>query len=379
MKQVFLLISLLCCFTGGYCQLYTMTMQESYKEQEKILKKFTHLAEKGDTAAINQLGMLYYQNKYGNAWLHSNSYDKALYWFLKGDALNCVQCSFGAGVVYKNGPLYIRSTDTSYYNRDSAIYFLNKAADKGYAPACYEMGLAWLSTRFYNLANARLWFDVAAKNGYKLAITRLEDMAYANINPLEKGDNALVNGDYKMAYRLWKIAADYNHDKVAMVKIAMLGMTDQHSAIYGDWEWFQVSTDDSPLGWLMKSDELGYLEATYQLGKMYQLLGDKDKALENYNKAAQRGHPLAAGRLKNLQATIDQEKERQDYLYSLRTNTLQTRTKDAKICSVCGGKGYTNDHVTYYGGRSDGKGGTMYGEGGVKSCGTCGGKGYVVN
>lgn len=61
----------------------------------------------------------------------------------------------------------------------------------------------------------------------------------------------------------------------------------------------------------------------------------------------------------------------------------QTQAKEKEVrtkpCASCHGKGFYNDHVTFYGSSyKDKNGSSVFGEGGVRTCGACKGKGFIV-
>ena len=167
---------------------------------------------------------------------------------------------------------------------------------------------------------------------------------------------------------------------------------------------------DSAYRWYVFAEQLGYADGAYEAGKYWYnkilysikyVAPSKDEwadyAKTHWQKALELGEPHAAASIAMINkyindvAEVREEKKKQREQTNLQdynstnqanhsaNNSANTNNRQrSKVCPVCRGKGYITDHVIYYDNRSDGKGGTKYGDGGLKTCGTCKGKGYIV-
>jgi len=173
-----------------------------------------------------------------------------------------------AEALYNRGKLWQETYDV-INNDELAFKFFEKAAEKGYAPAQYELGKCYLGYP-PDTSNAVKWFGKAVEQGYAPAQLALGETYRASWQPEIRGQ----------AFPLLKAAAEQS-DANALYRLWMY---------YGSDEDKNVDTVII-YEWLKKSAENGRAEAQLQLGWCYErgegFPKDIEKAMEWYERGAE--------------------------------------------------------------------------------------------
>ena len=381
------LIFILCPF-GLYAQ-----VSNKYKKFMKNWEASTiEKAERGDVAAMVKLANFYtrpsvadtIENTLEKNWLYDR--DKAMQWLKRGDALGDGASAYFLGVQYE-APL-----DEKYKNKDSAIASLKRAAERNHVYAMER--IAGLYRYWYNdQAMAMHYFDLAAKQGSNFASTELKALRLATADSYDKGLTAYNAGRYDEARAFWEAAAKINSDPKAAEALG-----DMYSLGKG------VQRDEAKARrWYTHGAYRACAPCSFKLGNSWYYEGVVywDRARQYWDSARVQGHLEAKTKIDMMDAQIAAEKVRaaraeQDRLTKQLTQsditggaTSSSNTapqsssrlpaQQRKTCSVCKGTGGTTSHETYYGGRKDQSGRTIYGSTTKSSCTYCGGKGYVIN
>lgn len=166
----------------------------------------------------------------------------------------------------------------------NSIYWLQKSAEQGYAPAQYNLGWAYSSTNNFNLAFE--WMTLAAANNYSLAKVGLSNAylwGYEQYRNLEKGVALLkeltANGNTYAQYQLAKCyingyGVDYNYELAkeltykaaeknfapALTELGILHSTGNNET---------PQDTKKALEYFLKAAEQGYPMAQYYIGQIY--------------------------------------------------------------------------------------------------------------
>lgn len=188
----------------------------------------------------------------------------------KGDA----EAQYNCGMSWKNTHDVINS-------RELAFKFFEKAAEKGYAPAQYELGLAFGSYRIGergveppNSEKSVAWLNKAIEQKYAPAQVALGNFYCTFWKPEIRGK----------AFPLWKAAAEQGETN-GLYRLRLY---------YGSGEDKNVDVENI-YDWLKKSAENGRAGAQLQLGWCYErgvgFPKDIKKALEWYERGAETSDP----------------------------------------------------------------------------------------
>ncbi|MES2018532.1 MAG: tetratricopeptide repeat protein [Pseudomonadota bacterium] len=163
----------------GAPALYTQAMQSIDGDEgeypEKVLKgvaSLAKLAEQGYAPAQFMLGYYFHTGP--------NSYDclvqapeKAYYWYGKAAEQNHLKAQYELAMLFNPETGFAR-----FANREKYLFWMNKAASLGYSDAQAQLGHMYEKGDAVQAdpAIARQWYEKAARQGNKLAASRLKKM-----------------------------------------------------------------------------------------------------------------------------------------------------------------------------------------------------------
>ena len=146
------------------------------------ISELTRKAEKGDSQAQYEIGMVY---RYGTPI----SYELAMFWFEKSakQGNSDSQCELGLGYSQGKG---------SEIDEDKSIYWFNISADQGNVVAQHNLALIFItSLEESNMKKAITLFNIGANKGYAPSQNALGWLYYSGIGvkkDLQKAFNLFV-------------------------------------------------------------------------------------------------------------------------------------------------------------------------------------------
>ncbi len=225
------------------------------------------LAESGDPAAENALGMMY-----ENGWNVNRSDEEAAAWYRKAAEQKFIPAETNLGKLYSN-------RDDPDQPFEKAMEWLLKAAEQEDAEAQARLGKMYENGWGTEQSDTKAaeWFSKAAGQGIVEAQVRLGEM-YENGTGIEQSDT-------ESAKWFSKAAKQGNID--AQVRLGEM---------YKNGKGVKQS-DTKAAEWFSKAAELGYAPAQTRLGEMYEngkgVERSDIKAAEWFSKAAEQGYAEA--------------------------------------------------------------------------------------
>lgn len=240
------------------------------KSTLKHLEKMTKVGEKGDTAAMAELGYFYSAGTIPHSavenWLYNPG--KGAAWLHKGIAAGHTQtCAFLMGRLFQ-----LRE----YSNVDSAFYYYQLAADKGSVPAMLATAYMYDPRDVH----AMYWFSLAAKGGSAEASQWVSDINTAADSCFYRAFAASERDDMAEAIRLWHIDAKVNKTKETYYNLGR---------VYEKGYGVKADRQDAT-SWYDRACEAGYAPACYKSGKLDQSAGYGSSAYKSFQKALKLGY-----------------------------------------------------------------------------------------
>jgi uncharacterized protein len=267
--------------------------QETASLANLPIAQLNKLAESGDAAAQNELGVRY---RMGTDVEKDPA--KAIPWFFKAARQGYAKAYFNLGAAYYNGDGVAVNDD------DSCVWFL-LAADAGDQRAV----------------------DAVARNRQQLTppqMTRCEVLTATAYLMGERNKQ-----DYRKAMQ-WYVAAADKADAIACEKIAY--MYDRGLGVPADKQ--------ESFHWLKRAADLNYSPAIYELGVVYEAGGvvavDLGKARKLYEQASLLGFPQAFTALGNLYddgrgVKMDREKALAYYIVAANNGDAEAKRKQTEL------------------------------------------------
>jgi len=237
------------------------------------LEKITKAGDKGDTAAIAELGRFYSAYTIPESsvtnWLYNPQ--KAALWLQRGISAGHTQrCAFLLGKLFQG---------QDYGNKDSAFYYYQLAADRGSVPAMLSIGEMYDARDVH----AMFWFSMAAKEGSAEAAQWVSDINTAADSCFYRAFAASEKNDLTEAIRLWRIDAKINKTKESFYNLGRV-----YEKGYG------VKPDRADATWWYeRACDGGLPDGCYRAGNLDLLDGFGSSARKSFLKAVQLGHPQA--------------------------------------------------------------------------------------
>ena len=248
-------VAILCCFgiayfgfkkdliNAGIVEPTTESEQFAYalksskeKKYDIALKWYQKLADKGNAAALNNLGVMYENGRGVEANIKT-----AFKYYLKAAELGDEYGQLNVAYLYLDG-------DGTIKNKGEALKWIKKSADQGHIPAIAELGYQLYLDNKYN--DALPYFQKAADANNSFGQRMLGEFymyGYANLNK-----------DQAKAFELYKKSANQN-DKVGKYKVS-------YCLRHGVGVNKNV---DEGIKWLKESAEDGYKLAMSDLAGCY--------------------------------------------------------------------------------------------------------------
>ena len=209
---------------------------EKEKKYDIALKWYQKLADKGNAAALNNLGVMHEKGR----GVEANT-KTAFKYYLKAAELGDEYGQLNVAYLYLNG-------DGTIKNEEEALKWIKKSADQEHIPAIAELGFQYYLDRKYN--DALPYFQKAADANNSFGQRMLGEFymyGYANLNK-----------DQAKAYELYKKSANQN-DRIGKYKVSCclrqgLGVN---------------KNVDEGIKWLKESAEDGYKLAMTDLAGCY--------------------------------------------------------------------------------------------------------------
>ena len=168
------------------------TSNQERKSYKKNLDEYQKSAQRGDTKAQYNLGVIY---KYGQD-VHQN-YKQAFYWFQKAGEQGHTESQYNLGMMYKKG----QGVHQSYTH---AAYWFQKAGEQGHTESQYNLGMMYKTGQgvHQSYTHAAYWFQKSSEKEHTESQYNL-GMMYALGRGVPKDltisyayfDLAVLNGD----------------------------------------------------------------------------------------------------------------------------------------------------------------------------------------
>ena len=155
------------------------------------LNEFQSLAEQGDTAAQNILGIMYFKGKGV-----SQDYAEAVMWYRKAAEQGYAAAQYNLGIMYFKGK------GVSQHYAEAAKWF-RKAAEQGYDLAQFNLGVMYANGEgvLKDDVRSHMWFNIAAANGNKIARLsrdkRASRMPPADVSKAQSMARECMNSNYQ--------------------------------------------------------------------------------------------------------------------------------------------------------------------------------------
>jgi hypothetical protein len=257
----------------------------NYKKAKYWYKK---AAKEGYKNAILNLAQFYYDVEKVK---RKPNFKKAKYWFEELRKVNEEDSKKGSLVCMNNlGVMYYKGMIGNFdgkFDYDSAKYWFEKAALKGYTRSEYHLGVLYDLGKGVNEdpQKAMSWYKKAALKGYAPAQTEI-----AVLYMLGRG----VEINYREAIKWLKKAADYGYARAQ----------NNLGSIYEKGEGGIPQNYIEAIKWFEKAASQGNSNAQYNLAYMYEFARGTDKNYEKasywYQKACNNGNRLACSALEYL-------------------------------------------------------------------------------
>ena len=208
--------------------------------------------------------------------------NKAYEWTLKGAEKN------DAWAQYVLAQCYLFGYGGCKKDTELAAKYLTKAADGNLSQALVLLASFYETGRYVdnNPGKAIELYEKAAQQGHVNAINRLGDL-------YEK------QGDYEKSYQQFLLLAN-RKDPYSIFRLGLLDVFYRKGSGYTDANYLV----DKGLRLIHKADDMGNLNAPYYLGYFYHTGSfyskDINKAIQYYEKSAERGFPYASSELAHL-------------------------------------------------------------------------------
>ena len=282
------------------------------KDYVEAVKWYCNAAEQGFANAQYELGKYYLEQGNSNSamqWLQKSAdqgyveaqyllgnlyytgievfknYTEAVKWYRKASEQNHAEAK--KQLESEEISLYILATEKSdvkaqyelykYYseqgNQSSAMSWLQKSAENGYAVAQYQMAEFYYNSK--NYVEAIKWYRKAAVQGHSEAKKQLESEEIS----------------------LYILATEKNDAK------AQCDLGEYYLE-----QGIEQGNSNSAMQWLQKSADQGYAEAQYLLGNLYytgiEVFENYTEAVKWYRKAAEHGHSEAKKQLASEEISL---------------------------------------------------------------------------
>ena len=131
------------------------------------LKEWKPLAEEGNAAAQNNLGLMYH-----NGWGVPQDYKEAVYWYRLATEQEHAKAQYNLGVMYNNG----NGVPQDY---EEAVRWYQLAAEQGHSKAQGNLGVmyAFGNGVIKDYVYAHMWGNIASMNGNDLGALLRDDFA----------------------------------------------------------------------------------------------------------------------------------------------------------------------------------------------------------
>jgi len=264
------------------------------KKTLKHLEKITAAGDKGDTAAMAELGEFYFAYIIPGSSVENWRYkpQTAASWLQRGISAGHIQrCAFLMGQLFQ---------EQHYVNKDSSFYYYQLAADRGSVPAMLAIGKMYDARDIH----AMFWFSMAAKGGSAEAAQWVSDINTAADSCFYRAYAASQRNDFTEAIRLWRIDGMINKTKESFYNLGRV-----YEKGYG------VKPDrPDATSWYERACEAGMAEGCYRAGQLDLSAGYGPSAWKSFSRAVQLGHPQAQKELDAMerQSRIN-EAERQAF------------------------------------------------------------------
>jgi TPR repeat protein len=278
----------------------SLAAQETVSVAKLPIAQLQKLAESGDPAAQNELGVRY---RMGTDVEKDPA--KAVPWFFKAARQGYAKAYFNLGAAYYNGDGVAVNDD------DSCVWFM-LSADAG-----DQSGV-----------------NAIARNRQQLSRQQMNRCEVMTATAYLMGERN--KQDYGKAMQ-WYVAAANTGDAVACEKIAY--MYDRGLGVPADKQ--------ESVRWLKRAADLNYPPAIYELGMTYESGGvvapDLGKAKKLYEQASLLGFPQAFKALGNVYndgrgVKIDREKALAYYIVAANNGDVEAKVKEAELSAQLSAK-----------------------------------------